>query len=114
MVCVCMRQKKNPRAPQELLIGRRGNALRLARAFAASGKAVPVFVSARPGNWEYTGERRVRSLIDEPGAILALIAEGGPPDTSLALLLEEDPQGPFSTADPPAGTASRGASRGDD
>lgn len=108
VVCACMLPGKNPRAPREMLIGGRERSVRLARAFAASGKAVPVFVRVRAGVWAYVGTRRVCSVIDEPGALLALIAEGAPPDTALALLLEEDaqasanPDGPAAAA--PAGT----------
>ena len=89
VVCACLTFEKNPRAPEEMVIGAGEQAVRLARAFAASGEAVPVFVRARRGDWEYTGERRVRSVIEDPGALLALVAEGAPLDISLALRLEE-------------------------
>jgi hypothetical protein len=89
VVCACLTRRMNPRAPEEIVIGGSDGAVRLARAFAASGAAVPVFVRAARGGWEYAGERRVRTLIEEPGALLALVAEGAPPDASLALLLEE-------------------------
>ena len=71
------------------MIGGKERAVRLARAFAASGAAVPVFVRTRRGGWEYTGERRVRTVIEDPGALLALVAEGAPLDISAALQLEE-------------------------
>jgi hypothetical protein len=89
VVCACLTREKNPRAPEEMVIGGNERAVRLARAFAASGEAVPVFVRTRRGGWEYTGERRVRSVIEEPGALLALVAEGAPPDISVALQFEE-------------------------
>ena len=89
VVCACLTLEKNPRAPQEMLVGSRGREVRLARAFAASGAAVPVFVRRRRGGWEYAGARRVRAVVDDPGALLALVAEGAPPDVSAALLLEE-------------------------
>ena len=89
VVCVCLIKEMNPRAPEEIVIGGNDRAVRLARAFAASGHAVPVFVRTRRGGWEYTGERRVRSVIEDPGALLALVAEGAPLDVALALLLEE-------------------------
>jgi len=94
VVCACLTPERNPRAPPGMLVPGRDRAVRLARAFAASGRAVPVFVRARAGGWEYAGERRVRSLVEEPGALLALVAEGAPADTSLALLLEEVASGP--------------------
>lgn len=106
VVCACMLPGKNPRAPREMLVGGRERSVRLARAFAASGKAVPVFVRARAGVWVYAGTRRVRSVIDAPGAILALIAEGAPPDTALALLLEEDDRTSANPGDPEAASAS--------
>jgi hypothetical protein len=89
VVCACLMRGRNPRAPEEMVIGADERAVRLARAFAASGAAVPVFVRARRGGWEFTGERRVRLVVDEPGALLTLIAEGAPPDVSLALVFEE-------------------------
>jgi len=89
VVCACLTRERNPRAPQEMAVGGKGRAVRLARAFAASGEAVPVFVRARRGGWEYTGARRVRSVTEEPGALLALVAEGAPPDISVVLHLEE-------------------------
>lgn len=89
VVCACLTREMNPRAPEEMVIGGRERAVRLARAFAASGDAVPVFVRRRRGGWEYTGERRVRTVIEDPGALLALVAEGAPLDISAALQLEE-------------------------
>jgi len=89
VVCACLTVEKNPRAPQEMVVTRQERAVRLARAFAASGEAVPVFVRTRRGDWQYTGERRVRSVIEDPGALLALVAEGAPLDIAVALQLEE-------------------------
>ena len=88
VVCACLTREKNPRAPEEMVIGGKDRALRLARAFAASGEAVPVFVRTRRGGWEYTGERRVRTVIEDPGALLALVAEGAPLDIAAALQFE--------------------------
>lgn len=98
VVCLCLTREKNPRAPDEMVIGGREPSLRLAREFAASGAAVPVFVRAARGGWDYAGQRRVRAAVDDPGALLALIAEGAPGDAALALLLEEPPN------DPPGGS----------
>jgi hypothetical protein len=89
VVCVCLTREKNPRAPEEMAIGSQDRAVRLARAFAASGAAVPVFVRTGRGGWEYTGDRRVRTVIEDPGALLALVAEGAPLDISAALQLED-------------------------
>jgi hypothetical protein len=107
VVCACLTRRRNPRAPQEMLVDGAERAVRLARAFAASGRAVPVFVSERPGGWEFAGRRRVRALIEEPGALLALFAEGAPPGTALALLLEE------AVAAPPPGAGDQEAPRPD-
>jgi len=98
IVCACLTHEKNPRAPQEMVIGSKDRAVRLARAFAASGEAVPVFVRTRRGGWEYTGERRVSRVIEDPGALLALVAEGAPLDISAALQLEESVQEAFGAA----------------
>ena len=106
VVCACLTRGRNPRAPEEMVIGGAERAVKLARAFAASGAAVPVFVRGRRGGWDYTGERRVRAIVDEPGALLALVAEGAPADVSLVLLLEEPADGALGTA----GDASRAAS----
>lgn len=89
VVCACLTREKNPRAPEEMVIGGNTRAVRLARAFAASGAAVPVFVRMRRGGWEYAGNRRVRAVIEDPGALLALVAEGAPPDIAAALQFEE-------------------------
>jgi hypothetical protein len=89
VVCACLTREKNPRAPQEMVVGGKERSVRLARTLAASGAAVPVFVRTRQGGWEFTGVRRVRSVIEEPGALLALVAEGAPPDILMALHLEE-------------------------
>jgi hypothetical protein len=110
VVCACLTRERNPRAPAEIVIGGNERSARLARELAASGAAVPVFVRLPRGGWVFEGERRVRALLDEPGALLALVAEGAPSDASLALLLEE-PQpappgglasGPPDSAEPPA------------
>jgi hypothetical protein len=102
VVCACLTRRMNPRAPEEMVVGAKERAVRRARAFAAAWAAVPVFVRARSGGWEYTGERRVRSVIEEPGALLALVAEGAPADASRALLLEEAPEEPTAAAEAPA------------
>ena len=94
VVCLCLTRERNPRAPEEVVIGGNERSARLARDLAGSGAAVPVFVRAPHGGWEYVGERRVRAVVDEPGALLALVAEGAPADASLALLLEDPPAGP--------------------
>lgn len=94
VVCLCVTAAKNPRAPGEVAVGGGERQQRPARALAASGAAVPVFVRAPRGGWVYEGERRVRALVEEPGALLALIAEGAPPGTALALLLEESGEAP--------------------
>jgi hypothetical protein len=91
VVCACLTRERNPRAPEEIVIGGNERSARLARELAASGAAVPVFVRQSRGEWGYEGERRVRAVVDEPGALLALVAEGAPPDAALALLLEEAP-----------------------
>ena len=97
VVCLCLTREKNPRAPGEMVIGGHERSVRLARDLAASGVAVPVFVRAPQGGWDYAGERRVRAVVDEPGALLALVAEGAPADASLVLLLEEVPAGAETT-----------------
>jgi hypothetical protein len=89
VVCACLMRRMNPRAPEEVVIGSTKRMVERARALAASGEAVPVLVSERSGMWEYAGERRVRAVIEDPGALLALVAEGAPADVSLALVLEE-------------------------
>jgi hypothetical protein len=89
VVCVCLTIEKNPRAPREMVIGGNERALRRARQFAASGEAVPVFVRRNRGCWEFAGARRVRAVIEAPGALLAMVAEGAPPEISAALQFEE-------------------------
>jgi len=109
VVCACLTRRRNPRAPEEMVIGADERARRLARTFAASGAAVPVFVRTRPGEWEFSGERRVRRVVDEPGALLALIAEGAPPDARLALVLEEAGEATPDAAGTAAAAARDGA-----
>ena len=89
VVCACLTLERNPRAPREMVVGGTERAVRLARAFAASGAAVPVFVRARRGGWEYAGTRRVGSVTDGPEALRALVAAGAPPEVTMALQLEE-------------------------
>lgn len=111
VVCVCLTRRMNPRAPDEITIGAATRLVARARAFADSRRSVPVFVSERASAWEYVGDRRVRSVIEEPGALLALVAEGAPADVSLALVLEEPPAeaagavgaGSGASAGPPQG-----------
>lgn len=98
IVCACLTHEQNPRAPQEMVIGGKNRAVWLARAFATSGAAVPVFVRTRRGGWEYTGERCVRRVIEDPGALLALVAEGAPLDITVALQLEEVAPATFGAA----------------
>jgi hypothetical protein len=111
VVCLCLTRGRNPRAPVEVVVGPGGRQAQLAREFAASGAAVPVFVRAPRGGWEFAGERRVRALLEDPGALLALVAEGAPADASLALLLEEAAGGASADARgavPPAAGAACG------
>ena len=71
---------------------------------------MPVFVRTRRGGWEYTGARRVRSVIEDPGALLALVAEGAPSDVSAVFHLEEAAGGPGAAApEPPPSSTAPGA-----
>jgi hypothetical protein len=100
VVCACLTREKNPRAPDAMVVTGAARAVRLARVFADSGAAVPVFIRGQRGGWEYAGDRRVRAVVDEAGALAALIAEGAPSDTALALLLEMPSEGvPTTTGD---------------
>jgi hypothetical protein len=45
-----------------------------------------------------------RAVVDEPGVLLALVAEGAPSDASLVLLLEEAPDEAEVVRDAPSGT----------
>lgn len=103
VVCACLTREMNPRAPLEMVICGKERAVKLARAFAASGAAVPVFVRTRRNAWEFAGVRRVHAVIEEPGALLALVAEGASPDISLALRLGQAAASPFEAG----GTAER-------
>jgi hypothetical protein len=104
VLCACLTPERNPRAPEEIVIGGQERAVRRARALTASGDAVPVFVRLRRGEWAFAGARRVRAVIEDPGALLAIIAEGAPSDASLALLLEEAPAGSGTAAGAPPGS----------
>ena len=104
VVCACLTVERNPRAPEEMVIGGTDRAVRQARAFAASGEAVPVFVRARRGGWEFTGVRRVNSTIEVPEALRAPVPEGQPQDISVVLRLEEatgEPQDAGASAPAP-------------
>jgi len=98
VVSACLTLEKNPRAPEEMVIGCNDRLVRLARGFAASGATVPVFVRTRRCGWEYTGERRVSAVIEDPGALLALVAEGAPFDIAVVLRLEEVGRQAFAAA----------------
>lgn len=88
VVCVCVTPGMNPEAPRVILVPDRPSSLRLARALAAAGNAVPLFVRRRAGEWECAGAWRVRVLIEEPQAVAAHAAGSGRAGAALALLME--------------------------
>jgi hypothetical protein len=108
VVCGCLTRRMNPRAPDEIVIGGKDRAIKRARALAASGVALPVFVRARRGGWEFAGRRRVRSMVEEPGALLSLVVEGAPADATLVLLLEEASEQPTGAIEAPVGALAAG------
>lgn len=85
VVCLCLTREKNPRAPDAMAVGAGGRSVKLARALAEAGAAVPVFVRAARGGWVCAGDRRVRAVVVQPAAPPA---EGAPPEASLVLELE--------------------------
>jgi hypothetical protein len=64
-----------------------------ARAFAAQGVAVPVFLKRATNHWEYRGDYRVRALSTDPAAIRSHAARSGrtPRDVTMVLFLEPPP-----------------------
>jgi hypothetical protein len=60
-----------------------------AEAFASSGRAVPVFIKHRVGEWRYVGNYRVSKLSVDPADIKSHAQRAGRKDVTCVLHLSE-------------------------
>jgi hypothetical protein len=91
---MCVTREKNPGAPEVILIDGKRDALERARKHAATGAAVPLFIKRRRGDWEYVGDRLVRSFTEDPAALADLAAQAGREGIALAFFTEAGPPAP--------------------
>lgn len=91
---LCVTRAKNPAAPDVILVDGSRAAVGRVRRFAATGAVVPLFIKRRPGDWEYVGDRLVRSFTEDPAALGDLAARAGRGGVALALFTEPVPPAP--------------------
>ena len=69
VVAGCFRRDTNPDAPTVVLPGTGPIITSSAEAFAASRRAVPVFIKQSVGDWRFVGNYRVSRLSSDPAEI---------------------------------------------
>lgn len=89
VVAGCFRRDTNPEAPTVVLPGNGPIIKSSAESFAASGKAVPVFIKQGTGEWRFVGNFRVSRLSRDPAEIQVHAGRTGRTDVSCVLHLSE-------------------------
>lgn len=89
VVAGCFRCDANPDAPTVVLPGKGPIIESSAASFAASKRAVPVFIKQNAGEWRYVGDHRVTRLSRDPAEIHTHAKRAGRTDVSCVLYLSE-------------------------
>jgi hypothetical protein len=89
VVAGCFRRDTNPDAPEVVLPGNGPIIKSTAESFAASGRAIPVFINQSIGNWRFVGTWRVFRLSRDPAEIKNHADRAGRCDVSCILHLAE-------------------------
>jgi hypothetical protein len=59
VTCACLTLKRNPDAPNTILVGQSPRVLERAKQLCAQGGTIPVFVKRNTNKWEYVGRYQV-------------------------------------------------------
>lgn len=89
VVAGCFRRDTNPDAPTVVLPGNGPIIKSSAESFAASRKAVPVFIKQSVGDWRFVGEYRVSRISRDRAEIKMYAKRAGRTDVSCVLHLSE-------------------------
>jgi len=89
VVAGCFRRDTNPDAPAVVLPGNGPIIITTAESFAASGRAVPVFIKQSVGDWCFVGDWRVSRLSRDPLEIRVHGKRAGRTAVSCVLHLSE-------------------------
>ncbi len=95
VVAGCFCRDTNPDAPEAVLPGNGPIIKSTAESFAASGRAIPVFVKQNKCNWRFVGIWRVSRLSRDPGELKYHAERAGRTDVSCVLHLTEVKQSDF-------------------
>lgn len=55
VVCACLRQDLNPRAPEVILVGNKPNVVKAAIILSTQSGLIPVFIKDCPNSWRFEG-----------------------------------------------------------
>jgi len=89
VVAGCFRKDTNPDAPTVVLPGNGPVIKSSAESFAASRRAVPVFIKQSVGDWRFVGDYRVSRLSRDRAEIKVHAKRAGRTDVSCVLHLSE-------------------------
>jgi hypothetical protein len=89
VVAGCFRRDTNPDAPEVVLPGNGPIIKSTAKSFAMSGRAVPVFIKQRIGDWRFVGIWQVSKLSCDFAEVKYHMERSGRSDVSCVLHLSE-------------------------
>ena len=90
VLCACLSQEYNPRAPQVILVGQGLSVRHEAELFCGQLTAVPVFFKKVANFWEYVGNFKVLRWTDDPEEIADFEESSGRANLTRVIFLEED------------------------
>jgi hypothetical protein len=93
IVCGCFipAHGKNPKAPDEVLVGTGPLVEKKAAMLCAQDEAIPVFLKRVPKQWEYRGEYRVEGYSKSPSLLRKKEAEAGRSGLTMVIWLGQSP-----------------------
>ncbi len=91
IVCGCFipAHRKNPNAPDEVLVGRGPLVEKKAEMLCSQGGAIPVFLKRAPKQWEYRGEYQVEGYSRSPSRLRQKAAEAGRSGLTMVFWLQK-------------------------
>jgi hypothetical protein len=85
----CLTQKKNPEAPDVVLVGRAPSVVRAGEVFSRQQTPVPTFVRIDTNQWLFKGMYRVTEVISENAEVARLARKAKRSDVAFALRLKK-------------------------
>lgn len=88
VVCACLTPKKNPDAPEVILVDSKPLVEKNGRSLSEQAGRIPVFMKAAPDDWRYVGDYGVEKWTDDPDEIEPWVRRAGRDNVRLAIFMK--------------------------